>query len=338
MTVYFQPANIVNKDMDTFLSGDVYSPMITAYDPYWLDTTQNKAPTVLVHAGADGSQGLNSQGVHVANRVLVKGYPTVNLWDYCAMTPQPVNRVGRTAGPIGRATGVMTDGQGKVGMFLNGFDTPSDVKGGNFIGYGPDIHLQKFEWGPPIFNLTNPSQHLHMACRVQFGKMYFARPAGPTPGVGGQLGWRCTFRKLDRTAFRAGLDELVLTLGFWDSRHIGDPGFNGKDSKGNVTAGEQWVSGTLAPGETSRYVQNYGSVQLQGLQPEFKTVDFYWDVTRQNMLNILEDFGLSNITPEEVTITSTSFNCELYDNSPVVAEFKEGQFGFNFENCIVDIW
>jgi len=301
---YFGPDNIAGKTISQLLSDDFDGGHLVFYDPYW------QSPGVkMLHAGA----------------------PYINLASYCGIS-------GSEQATTGTATGVVIDGQGGIGMFLNGFDTPSDFEpNGSVRGYGPSIQLAKWAFSPKVYQGPGSEQCLHMACRVELDAIWFDPPAGKEPGVGGQLGWRSTWRRSDGRDFVPGIAEFSILTGFWDSRNLYDPGFDGKDSAPDVTQGETWVSGTMAPGHDSKYVTRYGSTQMHGRSSRPVT-DFYWNITRQNMLNALEVFGFADTTPEDVLLCMTSFGCEMYDNREHPAQYKPGQFGFNFTNMIVDIW
>lgn len=302
---YFGPSRIANTTAAHLLSDDaIPTAHLVLYDPYW------RAPGI---------------------KMLRPGAPYINLADYCGMS-------GIEQATTGTATGVVLDGQGGIGMFLNGFDTPSDQEpDGRVRGYGPSIQLARWAFSPQVFAGPESEQCLHMACTVQLGATYFAPAAGQQPGVGGQLGWRSTWRRTDGRDFVPGVAEFSILTGFWDSRNLYDPGFDGKDSVPDVTQGEHWVSGTMAPGHESRYVTRYGSPQLHGCGPH-SVSEFYWNITRQNMLNALAAFGFADTTPEDLLLCMTSFGCEMYDNRPQPDHYKPGQFGFNFRNTIVAIW
>ncbi|UXA70978.1 hypothetical protein M0D46_08170 [Xanthomonas prunicola] len=180
------------------------------------------------------------------------------------------------------------------------------------------------------------------------GQNYFSPAAGVDgPGTGGQVGWRVSFVRADGQAFKPGLDargnsfkNLVVLLGLWDSRDVEDSGSGNGDFSGGFTAGESWVAGTLLAGKTSRFVTNFGANMFTGRQ-QWRQAQFYWDITRSNMANILDDFGAgAYTTPEMMRIVGTTFNAELFDNRPAEqrGQFKPGQFGFSFANMIVDIW
>jgi hypothetical protein len=222
-------------------------------------------------------------------------------------------------------------------MFINGFDTPSDNDPGQFRSFGPDIHASRSYPSSAIYLGPRSTQCLHMACKVSLGATYFAPAAGVSPGAGGQIGWRASFKRSDGALFRPGVSEIVVLVDFWDSRNMGNPGFDGNDSVGNVTAGEYWIKGTLAAGKTSQFVEKHGASMLTGTAG-WRNATFYWNITRANMLNILSAFGATTTTPEMVRLSGSTFNCELYDNLNPTAQFKPGQFGFFFESQTVDVW
>jgi len=99
---------------------------------------------------------------------------------------------------------------------------------------------------------------------------------------------------------------FVVLVGFWESRSIGDPGFDGDDTMANLTDGEYWVSGTLAKGKTSRFVENKGDNLITG-SSGWRSAAFSCNITRDNMLNILSAFGADSTTPEMIQLTGTTF-------------------------------
>jgi len=345
MTVYFQPLDIEGKSTGQLLAADgtVNQAWMNGWDPYWLMQNENSTAVATVSASGQPPKGYDINGVHISNKMLCPGSPNIDISPWCGMqAPDDSEHRAKTSGNIGRATGVMLDKQGRVGMFINGFDTPSDIDPGNRIRpYGPDIHIGKSGLSGAIYLGPGSEQCLHMACRVHLGMLYFDPPAindaTGQVGTGGQIGWRISFRRYDNGVFRPSSDtrEISVLCGFWDSREGGD----GHDSVGNVTAGEYWIGAPLTSNQSSRFVTNYGAAEMHGRQ-QHRDAEFYWNITRQNMLNILEAIGASGTTPEDIRVSGCSFNCELFDNRPQneLGKFKPGQFGFNFSNMIVDIW
>jgi hypothetical protein len=339
------------KSMRDLLYASGGAASIEGFDPYWVDTTQNKAAVGVVRAdGNNGYDSYDSSGKLIAYRLLKEGSPYVDLAQYTGLaSPNTTTYRGSTAG-VGRATGVQVDAAGRVGMFINGFDTPSDNDPSQFRRFGPDLHASRSYPSSAIYLGAGSTQCLHMACKVSLGATYFAPAAGVSPGAGGQIGWRASFRRSDGAPFRPeerdpktnevtkpAIWEIVVLVGFWDSRNIGNPGFDGNDSIGNVTAGEHWIAGTLVAGKTSRFVEKHGASMMTGLTG-WRSAMFYWNITRANMVNILSAFGATTTTPEMVRLSGSTFNCEIYDNRNPPDQFKPGQFGFFFEGQTVDVW
>ncbi|UXA70979.1 hypothetical protein M0D46_08175 [Xanthomonas prunicola] len=150
---FLQPSDFAGKSMATLLGyGDAQNVgKIRMFDPYWLDKDFNRVGQNIDSVDPnDSTKGL-SNGVYAANIALTAGVPTVNIQDYAGGIESPNTDYYRakTSGPIGRATGVMIDGNGKVGGFVNGYDTPNDKPDGKnwddpgWKEYGPDIHFAK---------------------------------------------------------------------------------------------------------------------------------------------------------------------------------------------------
>ena len=330
------------KPMASLLNPTGTNAGLTGYDPYWVSKTANKAAVGVVAVNSRG-EGLNAAGTPIADKMLTTGTPTVDIAPRTGLSsPNNATYRGKTANAL-RATGVQVDAGGKVGIFLNGFDTPSDIVGGVPKSFGPDIHLTRSGMSPQVyFGASNP-KCLHMGCELTVGTQYFWPQAGANPGAGAQVGWRLSICRVvngARTPFRQGLNDIVILLGLYESRHVGDPGFDGEDTTGNVTQGEHWCAGTIAAGKTSRYVTNYGANMLTGVTSYNRTARFYWDISRANMVNILSDFGAGSVAPEEIRITGTTFSSELYDSRADSAktEFKPGQIGFSVGGLTVSCW
>lgn len=326
------------KSMNSLLyagSDRVGAPSVDGFDPYWLDPLLNRSAAgvkySLGNAAYDASNNL------VGYRLLKPGVPLIDLASMTGLSsPNSENYRACTSG-VERATGVQLDAEGRVGMFINGFDTPSlDDGTANFQGYGPDIHISRSYLSSPIYLGPTSSQCLRMKCKLSLGETYFAPAAGSTPGVGGQIGWRVSFRRSDGRPFAANISDIVVLVGFWESRNMGDPGFDGNDVLVNLTDGEYWVGGTLAEGKTSKFVDNKGDNLMTG-PSGWRSANFSCNITRNNMLNILSAFGADSTTPEMVQLTGTTFSCEIYDNRNPAAQFKPGQFGFVFEGQTVEV-
>jgi len=326
------------KSMKSLLyTGDdnLGAPSIDGFDPYWLDPVLNQSATGvkyrLGNAGYDESKNL------VGYRLLKPGVPLIDLASVTGLiSPDSEDYRACTTG-VARATGVQLDAQGRVGMFINGFDTPSlDDGSGNFQGYGPDIHISRSYPSSAIYLGPTSSQCLRMRCKLSLGESYFAPAAGSAPGVGGQIGWRVSFRRSDGKSFASNIVDIVVLVGFWESRNIGDPGFDGNDVLVNSTDGEYWIGATLAQGKTSKFVENKGDNLMVG-PSGWRSANFSCDITRDNMLNILAAFGAESTTPEMVQLSGTTFSGEIYDNRTPAAQFKPGQFGFVFEGQTVEV-
>lgn len=315
---------------------------LVGHDPFWVSKTANKAAVGVVSANAAG-EGLNSAGTPIADKMLTVGVPTVDVASYTGLaSPNNATYRGKTTNFL-RATGVQVDAAGKVGIFLNGFDTPSNIVGGVPKSFGPDIHLTRSGVSPQVYLGAGSSQGLHMGCELTIGAQYFAPQAGATPGVGAGVSWRLSIcREVNgvNTPFREDLDEIVILLGLYESRQVGHPGLDGQDTTGNITQGEHWCAGTIAAGKTSRYVANYGANMLTGVTSYNRTAQFYWDITRDHMTNILTDFGAGSVPPEEIRITGTTLSSELWDNrdDSDKTEFKPGQLGFSVDGFTVSCW
>ncbi|MDO5626075.1 MAG: hypothetical protein Q4G71_15475 [Pseudomonadota bacterium] len=324
------------KSISNLLYAPDGSPSIGGWDPYWVDTILNKSATGVSYAV--GNNGYNAQNKLVAYRLLKVGIPSVDLTSYTGLhSPNTIHYRGSTAGVM-RATGVQVDDAGRVGIFLNGFDTPSVREpSGRFLSYGPDIHLLRSYVSPQIYIGTQSPRCMHMSCKLTLGATWFNPAAGVAPGVGGQIGWRASFKRSDGLPFFSSVREIVLVLGFWDSRTVGNPGFDGNDSIGNVTAGEHWIAGTLVAGKFSKFVTNHGANMLTGSFGN-RSAMFYWSITRANMINILEAFGATTTTPEMIRLSGSTFSGELYDNRASPSEFKPGQFGFSVSDQVVSVW
>lgn len=335
---YLGQSDFANSMSNLLYAGSPPSnaPSIDAFDPYWVDVALNQAATGVVTAS--GSNGYDDSNRLIAYKALKVGVPTVDLSAYTGLTsPNTSNFRACTAGVL-RATGVQLDAAGRVGMFINGFDTPSDnMTGGGFKSYGPDIHISRTYLSPAIYLGPASTQCLHMACTLSLGETYFSPAAGTSAGVGGQIGWRASFVRSDGGPFFSNVTSIVLLVGLWDSRNVGNPGFDGDDSSPSTTQGENWISGTLVTGKTSKFLENYGTNMMTGPTGS-RRAEFYWNISRTNMINILAAFGATATTPEMIRLSQTTFNCELYDNRSTPAKFKPGQFGFYFENQTVDIW
>lgn len=329
---------------------------IVMYDPFWLSNSSNQVGQDVRYADQyDRTRGMNEINQWIASKTLVAGVPHVNIQDYAGGINSPNTEYyrGKTSGPISRATGVIVDNNGAVGGFINGYDTPSDKpdnKPWNDPGwkeFGPNIHFVKKLYSPQVF--SENGMHLHCGVLANIGQTFFAPAAveAGTYGAGGQLGWRATFVRADGQPLKPGLDargnpffELAVVLGLWDSRNAEAPDNANGDFVGGFTAGESWVAGTIVAGKTSRFVTNFGANSFTGPQP-WRQAQFYFGITRQNMINILDGFGAgAYTTPEMVRINGTGFNAELFDNRPdgQRGEFKPGQFGFSFSNTIIDIF
>jgi hypothetical protein len=323
------------KDLLYAGGGSPGAPSIDAFDPYWVDVLQNKSATGVVYGfGTDGYDGLNKL---IAYKLLKSGPPLIDLAGVTGMkSPNSENYRACTAG-VARATGVQLDDSGRVGMFINGFDTPSlDDGTGVFQSYGPDIHISRSYISSPIYLGPTSSQCLRMTCKLSLGETYFAPAAGTAPGVGGQIVWRVSFQRFDGKPFATNISEIVVLIGLWESRSVGDPGFDGNDTFGNVTDGEYWVSGTLAQGKNSKFVENTGDSLMTG-PSGWRSSNFSCKINRLNMLNILSAFGADSTTPEMVRLSGTTYSGEIYDSRTPVAQFKPGQFGFVFEGQTVDV-
>lgn len=341
--------DFANKSVGTLLSygGAKDVGKISMLDPSWIDNVANHANQEVNYA--QGTQGFVYPATWVANQSLISGVPAVDLVNYVGGVTSPNTEYyrGKASGPYSRATGVIIDGNGAVGGYINGWDTPSEKTDDRsaWKSYGPDIHFLKEGFSPPIFG---NNQRVRCGVLVKLGQSFFTPAAGVDGvGVGGQLGWRIDFQRDDYQPFRPGLDasgkplmKISVLLGFWDSRNVGDPGFDGNDFVGGFTAGESWLAGTLVAGKTSQFVTNYGANMLTGRQ-QFRQARFDWDITRDNMLNILSAFGAAGYTtPEMLRITGAGFNAELYDNRPAnqLGEFKPGQFGFSYSDFGIVAW
>jgi len=191
-------------------SSNAGASSIDGFDPYWLDPLSNKSATGVKYSV--GNDAFDASNNLVGHRLLKPGVPLIDLASVTGLqSPNSENYRACTTG-VPRATGVQLDAEGRVGMFINGFDTPSlDDGAGNYQGYGPDIHISRSYLSPQIYLGPTSSQCLRMKCRLSLGEIYFAPAAGSTPGVGGQIGWRVSFRRSDGKPFATN----ILTSWFW---------------------------------------------------------------------------------------------------------------------------
>ncbi|WP_313233995.1 hypothetical protein [Delftia acidovorans] len=339
MTVYLSQNDFAKSMADLLYAGGG-AASIAGNDPFWIDSINNAAAVGVDHLDpSNPNNGLNAAGVLAGYRLLTAGSPSVDIAPFTGLaSPNTSYYRGKTAGTPGRATGVQVDSAGRVGIFLNGFDTPSVVDFGVPRSYGPDIHLLREYVSPTVYAGVASSQCLRVACILNLGVSYFSPAAGLQAGVGGQIGWRVSFKRYDNAPLRSGVSEIVVLVGMWESRNLGDPGFDGNDSTPYVTAGEHWIAGTVAAGKTSAFVESHGDAMLTGPAGNRSAI-LRWDITRKNMLNILSAFGISGTAPEDLRITGTTFSGELYDNRPdsLRTQFKPGQFGFSVSDQIVVI-
>lgn len=324
------------KDLLYAGSASAGAPSIDGFDPYWLDPLLNK-PAIGIKYSL-GNDAYDASNNLIGHRLLKPGVPLIDLAGVTGlMSPNSEYYRACTSG-VPRATGVQLDAEGRVGMFINGFDTPSlDDGSGKFQGYGPDIHISRSYLSSPIYLGPTSSQCLRVKCKVSLGETYFSPAAGSTPGVGGQIGWRVSFRRSDGKPFATNISDIVILVSFWESRNVGDIGFDGNDILVNSTDGEYWVSGTLAKGKTSKFITNKGDNLMTG-PSGWRSANFSCNITRDNMQNILSAFGADSTTPEIIQLTGTTFSCEIYDNRTPAAQFKPGQFGFVFEGQTVEVW
>ncbi len=244
---------------------------------------------------------------------------------------------GRTVGAI-RATGFSTDAGGKVGMFINGFDTPSEYDGDFVRPFGPNMHLYKNGTSPQVYAGVGTSQALHVRADLHLQTLYASPAAGVSVGAGAQGGWRGQFARADGAEMKTGVRYFAVLALMFDTRVVGNPGLTGEDDHATITQTELWCAGTLASGKTSLYVTNLAANSTFGMSTP-RSASMHWAVTRQNMVNILAELGITGTTPEQLRLTGTTFSVELFDSRADGArtQFKPAQVGCHFSNQTVSI-
>lgn len=240
--------------------------------------------------------------------VLNPGTTSTPLENYTGL-PAPNDANSRAA--LDWSSGVQVAG-GAIGIFLNGYATPSGAhptEPGKFMPY----------WSAAAY--SNPAQSfnfaggktLHMALSMGLGHVFREGDSG------GQIYTGMGFDVLGKHR------ELIILL--WDSRN------NAARSEYPASTdvfGTKFCGSYIGPG--AKYVTSYGDSTIDGATG-WRNRQFYYDITRQNMVNILAGWGETGVTPEQVKLKGVTYQCELF--GPDTAQYKTAQFGAKFDNMIV---
>lgn len=247
----------------------------------------------------------------------------VNEWDAAPVlnpgtTSTPLeNYTGLAAPntPVARAaldwsSGVQVNG-GAIGIFLNGYATPAGPLPTDASKFMPYWSAAAYASLAPV-NVFQNNKSIHMALKFGLGQVF------TEPGCGGQAYMGMGFR------VNGQYRELIIML--WDSRNTALTEY----SVSQDVFGTKFCGSFIGPG--SKYVTSFGDSAITGPQG-WRNRQFYYDITRQNIKQLLIGWGLPTATPEQVQLAGCTYQCELF--GPDTVKHKAAQFGAKFDDMIV---
>lgn len=248
----------------------------------------------------------------------------VNEWDSAAVlnpgtTSTPIEQYTGLAAPnnsdsraaLDWSSGVQV-AEGAIGIFLNGYATPASPLPGNPGKYMPYWSAAAYAKFNPV-NAFQNGRTIHMALQLGLGQVYNQR------GNGGQVYSGLGF--LVNGQYR----ELIILL--WDSRR--GAAHSEYPARQDVF-GTKFCGSYIGPG--AKYVTSYGDTSIDG-SAGGRNRQFYYDITRENMVKLLAGWGDTTASPEQVQLVGVTYQCELF--GPDTRQYKKSQFGAKFDNMIV---
>ncbi|MDH5857307.1 hypothetical protein [Lampropedia aestuarii] len=232
---------------------------------------------------------------------------------------------------------------GKIGMYLNGYETPVNNFPDNtqeFMGYWSMAAYKSFpvlsdiggNGDPCIYPFRN-GQALRIGLRTHLGQVYVTPNSGAGCQIYNGIGFRLpTVNGVPLNSRGIYRFEIISLL--WDSRtgNITEYPLNLNDGSAIDAFGAMFV-GTYPGGRN--FSTNYGDQAINGLENN-RTNQFYYDITRENISNVLKVLKLEEVNPDDVYIAGFTLQGELF--GPPNAEYKFSQFGAYFDNVNIDVW
>ena len=250
---------------------------------------------------------------------LVPGSPDTPIQDFTGFNA-PNNSTCRAK--LDWTSGAQAQG-GKLGFFLNGQGTASvGVAGGKYAGYWSMCTQSRFEGSTAHYPWAS-GKHLHIGLKQRIGVVGI----GPTAVAQTYIGIG-----LDYTVGGVAKHSEILVY-TWDSRL---PAETNDTPVRTDSHGTKFVGTGAKAGQ--RYATNFGATAFSGTGGN-REAQFYVDITRANILNILADSGHSAVNPDSIRLRNICFQAELADlTQPNVLPNIHAQYGVTFEGQTVSIW